>query len=82
MEESQRESMYNGWAKDKIFLTVKKEVFEDKAICSVEFQKTIHSEEFLKSDCIGDAKPFNVAFSLLQTKMKSIDKNIELKYPI
>jgi len=80
MEDSQREAMYNGWANSKIWLDVLKEVDYEKTTVSVIFGEKEYKETVYKKDCFGNSNPYNIAFNRLLTKMKNIDKNIEMKY--
>lgn len=82
MEDSQRDAMYQGWKRTKIFLQPTNQVDDEKATVSVVYEGCLYSETFYKKDCIGSSNPYNIAYNLLLSKMQSINKNIEIPYDI
>lgn len=80
MEDSQREAMYNGWAKNKVFLKTEKRETSEWSMVECKYEGKSYWEVFYRKDCIGSADPYNIAFNRLLAKMKEINKNIELTY--
>jgi hypothetical protein len=78
--DSQREAMYNGWAKSKIFITPLKYQDADGVTVSVLHNGIKYSETCLQIDCFASADPYNIAWNRLQVKLHNVDKNIELNY--
>jgi hypothetical protein len=80
MDDSQREAMFDAWKRSTIELTSKKEIDENKATVSVEYEGVVYCETVHKNDCYGTSEPYNIAFNRLLSKMKTINKKIEIKY--
>lgn len=78
--DDQREVMFDAWKNSKINLTPVKEVTYDKAIVSVAFNDVVYTQTVLREDCFGSAEPYNIAFNRLLSKMKEINKDIEIAY--
>jgi hypothetical protein len=83
MEESQREAMYNAWNNSNINLIPTVEKNEDSVKVSVIFENETYTESFSKKDDIlnlGFDSYYNFTYNRLLSKMKSINKKIEIKY--
>lgn len=79
MDESQRSANYNAWRNSKIWLEVTKDITQEKATVSVTYKGIEYKESFLKSDCYGSSKPYNIAFNMLLSRMREINKDIEFR---
>jgi hypothetical protein len=78
--DSRRETMFNAWKNSKINLTPSKEITPEKATVSVIYNGEVFTETFLKEDCFGSSNYYNIAFNRLLSRIKQINKDIEIDY--
>lgn len=75
-----RETLYNGWAKDKLFLEPTIISREDSCTVEVGYNAKKYRYTAYKEDMIGNTSMYNIAFNRVLSELKSINKSIELKY--
>lgn len=75
-----RETFYNGWAKDKIFLDPIVTKREDSVTVEVIYNNKQYRYTAYNEDMFGNTNTYNYAFNRLLSYLKEDNKNIELKY--
>lgn len=75
-----RETLYNGWAKDKTFITPEVTRRKDNCTIEVTFQGRQYRYTAYQENMFGSANVYNIAFNHVLSELKAIDKNVELKY--
>lgn len=81
MEEYQRAAMYEGWKNSKTWLKVEVNKTAESCVVSTEYEGKRYSKECLQKFCVGSADTFSVAFGMLESAMKAVNKSIELEIP-
>jgi hypothetical protein len=82
MKEEQREAMFNAWKNSKINLIPQKEISKEEVTISVTYKGEVYTETFSKQDDLLNlgVDYYNMAFNRLLSRMKQINKDIEIEY--
>jgi len=80
MDDSQRETMFNAWKNSKKWVDHVIEKTDEGVTVSATYEGKVYSETCNYKSLVGSADAYNVAFNMLLSTLRNVNKDIEMKY--